>query len=1060
MRAPAPEVRAADGFALQRGLMQGHISRTMPWRRAVGFALVILGWVLGLGAATGAPLLGESAVLTTAGAVHDLPASLAADARVHLVGTVTYYDPLNKVLFLQDSTGGTFINTDKVYPLQEGDLIAVDGYTEPSYRTDVAMDPAIRVLGRGPRYAAPLYTYHELVSGQADSRLATIRGRVRAADVGQHSGAPLVHLDVAMDGGEVEIYVTSAAGFHQGDLLDAEIQVTGVAGGTFDAKWQATGVILYTQEASSIQVLREPRMSAFELPLTDIDDVLPTLSTVDTSERVRVRGTLTYYQKGDAAVIQQDGKSMYVQTRQTTDLAIGDLVDAFGFASTTGYAPGLREALILKTGGREPIQPKHVSYAEALSGTYSDNLISLSGRLVSELHDVGSDTLVMEVDGHLVSAYLEGSAPLTSFPVGSLVRIAGICRVAPGNPWQAPYIFHLEMRDTADVWLIASPSWWTIEHLVELLGACATLALAIAAWAMVLRARVLRQTRRIQRSMTVAGERSRILREISSNQSSPNVLLTEICESVKALLPGTLCSFQLASEPLPAGSEAKRHVYRLFEATLRGPEGEVLGSILASTQTPRSLSADQQEIYAMVCEVANLAIQQSLLYQGLVHHSTHDPLTELPNRRLCESRLDMALQEAERQSGRLLVIYIDVNAFKQVNDSYGHKAGDIYLRQISKRLLAQIRPADTLARVGGDEFIVIAPFSAIPEAYEPFTARLEACFDDPFYLEGVAIKGSASFGIASYPGQGTTAEELQRCADQAMYLAKQSAGGKVRDRIDIAITTPQELELALGKEQFRLYYQPQFSSEGRLAGLEALLRLEDPILGMLTPDAFISVAERSHVIRDLGIWVLRHALEDAMRWNLDTGEFLVLAVNVSVAQLQHADFAMSVLACLEESSFPAERLELELVERSLVSSNSEVLRQLERLRAAGVRISLDDFGTGHSCLSMLHKLPIDTVKLDRSFILAMDDDPRVIPILQAIASMAASLGKRVVAEGLEHAGNVAPLLKMGTMDFQGYLLGRPIPIQQVEEAMHGWRAGIEMPAAFREFGRIHRGPTA
>ena len=397
----------------------------------------------------------------------------------------------------------------------------------------------------------------------------------------------------------------------------------------------------------------------------------------------------------------------------------------------------------------------------------------------------------------------------------------------------------------------------------------------------------------------------------------------------------------------------------------------------------------------------------------------------------------------------MLVVYIDIDHFKQVNDEYGHKVGDLYLRQISTRLLTQIRPIDTLARVGGDEFIVIAPLESALEVENVFLARLRACFESPFVIEGACIHGAASLGVASYPEHGTTAEELKRNADQAMYLIKQSKIDRADGSFEFAVITPHELELALRKGLFRLAYQPQFSFSGHLTGLEALIRLEDPILGTLTPDAFISVAEKHDVICDIGNWVLGAALKDAIQWGLHTGDPVTIAVNVSVAQIKRRNFAQSVLACLAENSFPAERLELELIERSLMVGGDQVTRQLEQLREAGVRISLDDFGTGQSCLSMLHKLPIDTIKLDRAFIVAMDNEPAVLPIIQAITSMAGSLGKRVVAEGLEHTGPVPTLLKMGAMDFQGYLLSRPLSRNEVDHRIAAWRSGIEMPLAFQ-----------
>ena len=456
------------------------------------------------------------------------------------------------------------------------------------------------------------------------------------------------------------------------------------------------------------------------------------------------------------------------------------------------------------------------------------------------------------------------------------------------------------------------------------------------------------------------------------------------------------------------------------------------------------------EVFAMVSEMAGLAMRQSLLYQGLIHHSTHDPLTDLPNRRLCDERLRVVIGDAQQGGSRVTVLYIDVNRFKGVNDRYGHKVGDLYLKAIGGRLQAQIRETDTLARIGGDEFLVIAPSATGGEDVAGLSERLQGCFAEPFYLDGNRIEGSASFGQASFPEHGTTADELKRYADHAMYLAKRSSahgeGGGVGP---VAIVTSDELETALERGQFRLAYQPQFSADGRMQGMEALVRLEDAILGTLTPDAFISVAERCDVILGLGRWALERAIADAVRWELHRGAPVLMVVNVSMRQVAQADFAAMVLRLLEEHGLPAAGLELELTERTLVSNSEEIRRQLEQVRRAGVRVSLDDFGTGHSSLSLLHRLPIDTIKVDRSFVTAMEVEPDVLPVVEAITYMAQRLGKRIVAEGVETTAPVPALLRMGEMDFQGYLLSRPVMAEEVDSVLSGWRSGLVMQPEFR-----------
>ena len=602
--------------------------------------------------------------------------------------------------------------------------------------------------------------------------------------------------------------------------------------------------------------------------------------------------------------------------------------------------------------------------------------------------------------------------------------------------------------------LIAEQPWFTGNQNLIILSMLFVLALAV--WVTFLKWRlkwrVAAQNDWIDRSVSIARERSRLLEIISSNHNLEE-LLAEICKSAVDLLPGTECSYslQLESEIAAPVTEEQPRAPRkdvLLEIALRNDAERVVGKIVVSSSPGHTPVKDGEQIYTMLSELAVLSMRNSLLYQGLVYHSTHDPLTELPNRRLYESQLAEALKWAEQRGSRLAVIYIDVNRFKHVNDKYGHKIGDLYLKQISARLRHQLRPIDMLARVGGDEFVVILPFPETFDRVHSVISRLKNCFNDPFNLDGKVVTGSASFGFARYPQDGVTAEELTRVADHAMYICKHDAHIAQEAR-RAALITPDELGLALINGDFRLAYQPQFSAAGRLTGMEALLRLDHPTLGFLPPGAFISIAERHSVIVDIGTWTLRVALQDATRWDLRYGEPLTIGINVSTRQLQEPGYAASVLRCLKEHAFPPERLEIELIERSLMLNECGILQQLEQLRQAGVRISLDDFGTEQSCLSLLHKLPIDTIKLDHSFVRAMDDEPRVLPIIQAIVYMARSLGKRVIAEGIEHVGTVPALMNMGTMDFQGYLLSRPLPPAEVDQLIRTWRSGITMPDAFR-----------
>ena len=639
--------------------------------------------------------------------------------------------------------------------------------------------------------------YEGLVKGDFDSRLVKIRGRVRSADIEAHKTEAAVHMDVSLAGGEIQVHMASSKGFNPNSLLDADVEVTGVAGGAFDAAFQIDGVILYSTDVARIRILREPSVKLEQIPTRDMYDIFATLRMDDHSPRVRVHGVVTYYRKGEAAVLQQGEKSIYVQTKETSDLAIGDEVDAFGFADAQDYSPGLREAMLFKTRGRQTVLPLALNYEDAFSGIYSDRLIELTGTLVTQLHDVASDTLVVSVDGHLVNAELADGGPVSRFLPGSKIQVVGICRIVPGGPWRWPYMLSLKMRTGSDATLISAPSWFTVKHLMELLAVLLLCSLVVGGWALALRGRVFHQTLHIQRSMILAQERSRLLQKISSNDE-PEVLLKDICECVESLLTGTRCTYypstdnalkldrretQRRGKDRTDNSIGETHAVKqlarkhekgstIFEVLLTSPDEKHLGRIVVSAGSHYEVSIDEEEVFVLLSELATLAVQQSLLHRSLVHHSSHDHLTGLPNRRLCEERLSNALDTAKMMGGRVAVIYVDIDQFKKVNDRYGHKVGDEYLQLIGSRLKAQLRATDTLARIGGDEFLVVSPPGDFSEPAETIAARLRACFDVPFELGDIRIQGAASFGLVQYPEDGVDGEELQQKADHAMYASK------------------------------------------------------------------------------------------------------------------------------------------------------------------------------------------------------------------------------------------------------------------------------------------------
>jgi len=1003
---------------------------------------------------------GEMTEIRTAAQVHDLPAALAAKhIPVHLTATVTYYEPVEHTLFVADASGAVYVRTTRPYPIQRGDLVAIDGVTDQSFRTIVGADPAIRVVGRRELVPLPVLTsqgYEALMSGKLDCRYVAMRGLVRSALVETHYGRPVLELEILMPGGLVQGYVQTFSGIDLTKLPDAEVEISGVVGGEFNAKWQLMRAIIYAADRRDIRVVRPARQTLSALPLTAVDQVMQTYSVSDQTRRVRIRGVVTYFRAGNSVVVQQEDQGLFATTRQLETVPLGSVVDVEGFAHDGGYGPELGQAEIFPTGQFRLVQPVVLTYTQAMTGSFNDQLVSLTGTVISQLHSDATDTLSVMVDHHAVPVILQApddQRRLPAIPLGAKVSITGICRITPmatwGTPGMTPMLFHLDLRTRDDLKVLSLPSWWTVTHLIFAIGALLAVSLFIAIWAIVLRRRVASQTATIQRAMRVEQERGRLLQAINS-EGSLEQLIEDIRGSVEKLVPGLQCAFSVAVDPDGDRGAPLRVLLGetihpvLFEAKLCDSRGVAFGCLRAGGQGDDSISGFAREVLEMAAGLATLAVNQRRMYEELNYTSAHDQLTGLPNRRVAELAIEEALDQASARGSRFCVAYVDVDEFKRVNDQYGHKTGDGYLQEIARRLSTQVRKSDQLARIGGDEFLLVAFGLQTSEAVDAYRQRLEASFAEPFVLDSIEICGSASIGFAVFPDHGTTAEELKRHADMEMYAAKnrrrKQLGPCTPGESETDIFSPSDLEAALRSGHFRLFYQPQFSSQREFRGLEALLRLEDPILGMVTPDAFIGVAERSEVIVPLGDWVLRQALSDAATWKFDAMENVRMVVNVSARQIEQPGYADQVFQALRDCGMPARCLELEITERTVTRDIGETTRQLQRLHAEGVRISIDDFGTGNSSLSALHHLPIDTLKIDRSFVRELRPNSDVQHIVGAIVSMALGLQKRIVAEGVETEEEVALLLGMADMDLQGFLLGRPQPFEQISENLEAWRA--------------------
>lgn len=426
----------------------------------------------------------------------------------------------------------------------------------------------------------------------------------------------------------------------------------------------------------------------------------------------------------------------------------------------------------------------------------------------------------------------------------------------------------------------------------------------------------------------------------------------------------------------------------------------------------------------------------------------HDHLTGLVNRVAMANRLTQLLREAERRAFRVGILFLDLDKFKRINDTLGHAAGDQVLQQAAERLRMCVRASDLVARFGGDEFVILASLENADFAVEQLGERILNAFETPFLVAGQTFHLGINVGVALYPRDGTEAGNLLKHADMALYAAKEEGRGglcffvpEMRQRIVDRITLEEGLQRALANHEFVLEYQPQLDIQtGALVGAEALIRWEDPVRGRIPPGDFIPLAESSGMIVDIGRWALREACHQAAVWRRTDSGVARIAVNISARQFEQADFVELVAEVLRETGLPPAALELELTESVFVSNTDDALESMRRIKALGVQLALDDFGTGYSSLAYLSRMPIDVIKIDRSFVQSALNDDSARSIVRAILALAWGLERRTIAEGVETFEQFEMLREAGCHEIQGFWLSRPCSSQALEAFAVGRRA--------------------
>ncbi len=474
--------------------------------------------------------------------------------------------------------------------------------------------------------------------------------------------------------------------------------------------------------------------------------------------------------------------------------------------------------------------------------------------------------------------------------------------------------------------------------------------------------------------------------------------------------------------------DGKRLWVSTSKVPLKGEDGKTVG-ILGAYLDITAKKEDEKKL--------------KLHRDALAHQAYHDMLTKLPNRLLFLDRLNQAINKAGRNQSKVAVLFIDMDRFKEINDSLGHAFGDEAIKEVAQRLQRQIRKTDTLARFGGDEFIMILEDIDNPIVVVDIVQKLMKAMHDPIIIEGHRIYVTLSIGISIFPNDSETADSLLKNADAAMYKAKDEGRNTYQfyteDMTEKAferIVMEAHLRQAIEKKEFVLYFQQQVDGESnKIIGMEALVRWNHNSMGLVSSVKFIPIAEDTGLIIPLGKWILKTGMQQIVKWyakGLNPG---ILAINLSMKQLQEHDFMIMLERMLEETKCKPQWIELEVTESQIMKNPEQTILMLRDISRLGIEIAIDDFGTGYSSLSYLKRLPIDKLKIDQSFVREIPDDEEDMAIVKAVIAFSKSLNLRVIAEGVETEEQKAVLVENGCQNIQGYIYGKPVPANEMEKLL-------------------------
>lgn len=993
-----------------------------------------------------APAVLASTTLHSVGAIRHLRAEDAKrQPPVHLRAVVTYYDTVAPNLFVQDSTGGIWVDLrkSKAPAPKPGQLLDIYGVAGAGFSPYVDQ-PTWKVLGTAGFPKPVPIDYEQAMTGAYDSLWTEMEGVVRSF-VLEAEGSVLV-IDVATPTAAFKVRVPD---YHQPfpmHLVDAKVLFRGVNGTAFNRLNQIVGTHLMMPNLDFATVLVPAAANPFALPISPINSIRRFSSDAPDVHRVKVQGIVTARFPGRGLYVMDATGGVYVETDDGTPVQPGDEVEVAGFPALGNYSPVLKSGSIHPTKRGQVLAPAEITGKQALRGGYDAQLVRIRGVIHSSYQLGNNDVLGLESTDHTVfeATIRHDLAPDgIDTGIGSQVELTGICTIKTDDNGN-PAAFQIVLRTPADVHRLTRAPLLTPKRFAALAAMLGFCTVVVIVWVVVLRRQVRTQTITIKRDMAARVA----LQERYRRTFERNLTGLFIAEQ-----DGTILECNEACAQILGFADRQDLLERTDVA--RGIISGLANGVFVDDSLVNSEHQFERADGSRAWMLSNIRLvpgQGRMVIEGGLVDITerkkaeeqvrflayYDALTGLPNRSLLQDRLRQAIASARRRGEAVAVLFLDLDWFKHVNDSLGHTAGDELLKQMADHLRACAREQDTVARQGGDEFVVVLNGIGGRDEAQTVAERLVKRLDTGVEIGERRLSVSCSIGIALFPEHGQDVDTLVKNADSAMYASKDSGRNRFSffspEMADLAVerlTIENGLRTAIEKNEFSLVFQPEVDMQtGVVSCCEALIRWNSSELGQVPPDRFIPVAERTGTINAIGEWVLRTACIEAKKWH-GTQPIPRVAVNVSEIQLRDEGFCDLVRRVLNETGLGPERLELELTESLLISSDGVSSRTLKRLREMGVSLAIDDFGTGYSSLGYLRDLPMCKLKIDRSFVRDLPALKEDATIFEAMVNMARSLSLTVTAEGVETGEQLSVLRALGCDEVQGYFLCRPVPAAEV-----------------------------